>query len=442
MKNSQKGFVVPLLVAIIALLVIGGGVYVYDNKKADVPAVVDNTTQQSNQVQQTNTQNPPVTASTNNQSQSANPDGNYAPNPSKGSSITVISPKNNVQISSGQTYTIKWTSVNVGNQVVFITLLSDRNTLVSSLADGVPNSGSYSWKVGASIPKGNYQIVIGTSENMPTGANTASGKSGMFSISSNVSAPKAPVISSVSYSPTQHSSGGSYSWSDATVYGSGFSSDKVYLVNSSTGADITQLSIDTPTGNPTNSTQFVVQIPNTIVPGQYAIVVEDSIFGLRSQPYTFTVTSGASVSSWQTYSNPQYGFSIQYPSNTQVNDTDISGGRNISFTTSQGIVMVEVVTQAWNNGTLSSPPNCNDTAGGQDRTNTSINGINFLTFSMSKEMSGMNSNVSATEYCAIQNGTAYKVITRVNYTAGTSNGLGLDKNATLNQMISTFKITR
>ncbi|MSU54979.1 MAG: hypothetical protein EXS46_00385 [Candidatus Taylorbacteria bacterium] len=60
MKNSQKGFIAPLLIGIIALLVIGGGVYIYGNKKVEVPAVVDNTTVQSNQIQQTNTQTPPV----------------------------------------------------------------------------------------------------------------------------------------------------------------------------------------------------------------------------------------------------------------------------------------------------------------------------------------------------------------------------------------------
>src|SRR3989344_2641973 len=60
MKNSQKGFVVPLLVGIIALLVIGGGVYIYENKKVETPVVVDNTVQQSNQVQQPIVQNNPV----------------------------------------------------------------------------------------------------------------------------------------------------------------------------------------------------------------------------------------------------------------------------------------------------------------------------------------------------------------------------------------------
>lgn len=39
MKNLQKGFVVPLIIAIIAVLAIGGGVYVYENKKEKTPAV-------------------------------------------------------------------------------------------------------------------------------------------------------------------------------------------------------------------------------------------------------------------------------------------------------------------------------------------------------------------------------------------------------------------
>ena len=43
MKNLQKGFVVPLLLGIIALLVIGGGVYIYQNKKAEVPSTNTNT---------------------------------------------------------------------------------------------------------------------------------------------------------------------------------------------------------------------------------------------------------------------------------------------------------------------------------------------------------------------------------------------------------------
>ena len=61
MKNLQKGFIVPLLLVIIAVLVVGGGVYIYENKKTEAPVVVNNETPQSNQVQLT-TQTPPVTS--------------------------------------------------------------------------------------------------------------------------------------------------------------------------------------------------------------------------------------------------------------------------------------------------------------------------------------------------------------------------------------------
>lgn len=60
MKNLQKGFIVPIILVIIALLAIGGGVYFYKNKKIETPAVVNTETQQ------TNTQTPPVNTQTNN----------------------------------------------------------------------------------------------------------------------------------------------------------------------------------------------------------------------------------------------------------------------------------------------------------------------------------------------------------------------------------------
>lgn len=62
MKNSQKGFIVPFLLVIIAILVVGGGVYIYESKKVETPsAVVDTGTQPANQnQQQTNTQIPPA----------------------------------------------------------------------------------------------------------------------------------------------------------------------------------------------------------------------------------------------------------------------------------------------------------------------------------------------------------------------------------------------
>lgn len=48
MKNKKKGFIVLMLLAIIALLVIGGSVYIYQTKKVEAPAAVDAGTKQTN----------------------------------------------------------------------------------------------------------------------------------------------------------------------------------------------------------------------------------------------------------------------------------------------------------------------------------------------------------------------------------------------------------
>ncbi len=50
MKKYKKGFIVPVLLAIIASLLIGGGIYIYENKKSEVTNEVGR--QQSDQTQQ------------------------------------------------------------------------------------------------------------------------------------------------------------------------------------------------------------------------------------------------------------------------------------------------------------------------------------------------------------------------------------------------------
>lgn len=42
MKKLQKGFAIPILIAIVALLVLGGGAYIYTNNKVEAPADISN----------------------------------------------------------------------------------------------------------------------------------------------------------------------------------------------------------------------------------------------------------------------------------------------------------------------------------------------------------------------------------------------------------------
>ncbi|MDO8451527.1 MAG: hypothetical protein Q7S76_01525 [bacterium] len=64
MKNTQRGFVMPLLLALIAILLVGG-IYVYENKKTEAPVVVNTAEQNSQNNPSSSTSNTaPVTAAT------------------------------------------------------------------------------------------------------------------------------------------------------------------------------------------------------------------------------------------------------------------------------------------------------------------------------------------------------------------------------------------
>ena len=42
MKNKQKGFIVPIIIGIIALIIVGGGIYFYSNQKNKVVSPISN----------------------------------------------------------------------------------------------------------------------------------------------------------------------------------------------------------------------------------------------------------------------------------------------------------------------------------------------------------------------------------------------------------------
>ena len=418
MKNLQKGFIVPVLLVIIALLVIGGGVYVYKNKKVEVPAVVDNG------AQQTNTQTPPVSAQQ-----------NTVTNPSNNQSVFVgtkktFLPEKIISIdTSKKTFVVNYESrqapftIPTEFSVVSETTIKKENGLLNFNNLAV---NDVVWI--RAYEKGKDKYVA---KNIIITNDWRSSQVIIKKIETN------KITAEVFLPPQRRGEQTILTIIPETEIRKGKAEEgenrKVVGLSNLAIGDIAS----------------VVEVGFGVHPaddkGPFYTTVIDGVSPDYCEQYlkpTGCIEKDQSVNPTQTktYTSAQYGFSIQYPTGTQITDTDISGGRNIIFTTSQGTVMVGVVTQAWHNGVLSSPPNCDDTASGADRTNTNINGVNFLTFSMSKEMSGMNSPTSATEYCAIQNGTAYKLITRVGYTQGSSNGLGLDKNPTLNQMVASFKL--
>lgn len=138
MKNQDKGFIVPVLIGIIALLlIIGGGMYVYENKKVETPAVVDTEARQSDQNQQkTNTQTTPIS--------------NSKP------SITVLSPNGGEMLVQGTTWTIKWSAPSsISDVKIFIekapckTMACQTDTPIGYMRTiaTTTNTGSYVWVI-------------------------------------------------------------------------------------------------------------------------------------------------------------------------------------------------------------------------------------------------------------------------------------------------------
>lgn len=142
MKNLQKGFIVPVLLAIIAVLVIGGGVYIYESKKTETPPVVNNQNQLPNQnQQQTNTQTPPVKTPANN------------PPSQTDTSFKVLSPKAGDSWKIGGVYSVKFQNLPKGSFVQG--WLQDKNGANTGTASiGIIDTGR------DGNPSSNIQITV------------------------------------------------------------------------------------------------------------------------------------------------------------------------------------------------------------------------------------------------------------------------------------------
>ena len=273
-NNSNRGISTLMAIGIIAVLVIviGGGVLGYQYLSSQ-----KNNNQQQNQNQQQTPNN-----QTNNDQ----------------ASITITSPKAGDVLTAGQTYSIAWTSSNLAfpNIITDIQLLSSNNTLVRFLASSINNTGSYSWTIDPNTPAGTYSIVIENGGALDE--NQAVSRSGSFTINSKTPAATAPTVNSLSpaivyVDNSQFGMGGS-----VMVSGSGFIINGgilIHLLNASTGANFTDVSANTPSGNPTSDNQFSFSVPNSTPVGQYNLIVEN-VYGLKSQPRLFTVASNQSTS--------------------------------------------------------------------------------------------------------------------------------------------------
>ena len=194
MKYSHKGSVVPLLVAIIAILVvvIGFGIYRYEKDTVHVAVAPD--VQQSDAMPQINVKAaPPSRAPSVSNAPSQLPIVNNQALPGTQSScvstspaaITITSPASSAVFSAGQRVTITWASCNVDK--VFIGWAQGGHDKGFFSETPVPASGgSYQWTVPGypGIVGGDYWIHVDQAVPQPNNTWTSGvyGKSGSFSI--------------------------------------------------------------------------------------------------------------------------------------------------------------------------------------------------------------------------------------------------------------------
>ena len=225
MKNTQKGFIIPLLIAIIAVLAIGGGVYVYEQSKTtptEQQPVVNNP-QTTNTTQVTTTQNNTQTTST-----------------QSNLTINVDSPKSGDVFHIGQITGVQWGTYpfkNGDNSIFDITEInSDGQNLIASVAPSqVGCNGhqaaacSYAWTPTKASQKDKILVSERGTNNL--------GYSGTFSVVS-------PAILKPSITSINPSQGGTNS--TVTIYGSNLlkSNAVIFSLNgqpvaSNIGSDIT-----------------------------------------------------------------------------------------------------------------------------------------------------------------------------------------------------------
>lgn len=229
----------------------------------------------------------------------------YAANTQDGNSVTITTPNGGEQYDSGDTIKFKWNStvsdfiytytyVNIYKLrgALWDPMASDYNVYVdtnnpihaSPEFNGIPDTGSYNWKVPNSLSDGKYVAAVYVSYwndiNAHDGGIQSDWSNLPFTIGDGGEMALIPTLSKLS--PTSTGIG-----TTVTVTGTGFlATNDVNLRSTSNGvtlAEVTNIS----------STSLKFKVPSNISPGQYAVSVINS--NGESHTATLTVTESSSI---------------------------------------------------------------------------------------------------------------------------------------------------
>lgn len=145
--TSHKGFIIPLAIAIVAVLVVGGvGIVVWKNSsRGGCPAQGCNGDLYTYQSTTTNQ----LITSSSTDSTSSQP------------SITVIFPNGDETLMTGQSYLIKWTTNKFNNNGVQISLRDSNDQTIGGMEHCLEGTTTYQWNIPSNFARGEYKIYIG-----------------------------------------------------------------------------------------------------------------------------------------------------------------------------------------------------------------------------------------------------------------------------------------
>ena len=169
MKKSQRGFAGVLIIIIIAVLAIGGGVYIYTNNKVEAPTDVLNVVN-----------NVATTTGVSDKSSFKNQDEQNAARErarlnseiivSEKPLIKVIYPNGGETLNEGDTVQIKWSTKDI-KKTLDIKLVDNNNSVVKTIASNINaiENNSYNWTVpNAFVSEASplpFKILISSSDN-------------------------------------------------------------------------------------------------------------------------------------------------------------------------------------------------------------------------------------------------------------------------------------
>jgi len=172
----------------------------------------------------------------------------------------------------------------------------------------------------------------------------------------------------------------------------------------------------------------------TITPGTYKIYTQP--WSEKSNPMLFTVTAPVSTripvsintvaltdtTDWQSYSNPEYGISFQYPVGSKVTDSYSKyGGIYLSINSIDGTytdIQIQNQKDAINSSPIQTP--CNDNGYYTSGILDTYGDIDFIKSDTSKQYSEDTTNVAYAEsYCVVHNSTRYTITPRLSWNIST-----------------------